>query len=128
MPNGFYGSKGEWVRLTAPLEAIDGVLEAFAKEHGLELSRNARNWPERSFRWDAPVERLIQIYLSDDERLTWSLWICAYASRPDGQYWKREALLEGVPIEEIAQDLPRLLRDAHARVTAWSAADLDLQR
>jgi hypothetical protein len=126
MPNGFHGSKGEWARLTAPLEVLDPALEAFAQEHGFELSRNARNWPERSVRWGTPVGRLIEIFLADEERLTWNLGICAYESKAEGQHWKRRAILKGVPIEEIAQNLPRLLRDAHALVTSWSSEDLDL--
>lgn len=124
MPNGFYGKRGEWKRLTKPLKALDRTLKQFASEQGLSLLRDTRNWPERSFRWGDPIERLIQIYLADDSRLTWTFWICVVEDRTDGRYWKRALLKEEVSIEEISEHLPELLREAYAQVTTWTAADL----
>jgi len=124
MPNGFHGKKSEWKRLTAPLKTIDKGLKRFASEHGLDLLRDTKNWPERSFRWGSPTERLIQIYLADESELTWTLWICASEDRADGRYWKREFLKKEVLIEELADNLPDLLNEAHSRVKAWTASDL----
>jgi len=124
MPNGFHGKRSEWKRMTAPLKGIDRSLKKFASEQGLDLLRDTKNWPERSFRWGSPIERLIQIYLVDESRLTWSFWFCATEDRPDGRYWKRQFLKEKVPIQEISDHLPELLREAYAQVTAWAAADL----
>jgi hypothetical protein len=124
MPNGFHGKRKEWKRMTEPLKRLDRVLKQFATEQGLELLRDTRNWPERSFRWGYPIERLIQIYLMDEQRLTWSFWFCAVEDRADGRYWKRKFLREEVTIEEISDHLPELLREAHAQVTGWTAQDL----
>ena len=94
MPNGFHGKRSEWKRMTAPLKGIDRILKLFASAQGLTLLRNTRNWPERSFRWGSPIERLIQVYLADESRLTWNLWLCACEDRADGRYWKRKFLRE----------------------------------
>jgi hypothetical protein len=125
MPNGFHGKKSEWKRMTAPLKEIDRRMKQFASEHGLELYRNTKNWPERSFRWDSPIERLIQVYLVDETQLTWSFWFCAIEDRPDGRYWKRGFLKEKVPIKEISDHLSELLHEAYSQVTAWGGRDLD---
>lgn len=124
MPNGFHGKKGEWERLTRLLQGIDPVLEQFASDRGLELCRNTRNWPNRSFRWGAPIERLIQIYLADEARPSWTLWYCAGEDRADGRYWKRWVVRAEVTIEELSIDLPELLREAYSQVTSWTAQDL----
>jgi len=47
--------------MEAPLRALDPVLEACADWHGMSLSRNSHNWPERSLAWGAPIHRLIQL-------------------------------------------------------------------
>lgn len=125
MANGFHGKRSEWKRMTKPLKTIDRTLKRFGSEMGLELLRNTRNWPERSFRWGSPIERLIQIYLVDHSQLTWSLWVCAVEDRADGRFWKRRFLREAVTMQEISDDLPELLREAHSQVTAWTAQDLD---
>jgi hypothetical protein len=110
--------------MTKPLKGIDRSLKQFGSEHGLELLRDTRNHPERSFRWGSPVERLIQIYIVDEAQLTWNLWICAVEDRADGRYFKREFLREGVPMQEIADHLPELLHEAYSQVTGWTAQDL----
>ena len=124
MPNGFHGKRSEWKRMTAPLKEIDRDLKLFASEQGLQLYRDTKNWPERSFRWGSPIERLIQVYLVDESRLTWTIWICAIEDRPDGRHWKRKFLKEEVSIQEIADSLPGLLSGAYSQVTAWTAQDL----
>jgi len=124
MPNGFYGKRSEWKRMTKPLKSIDRTLKQFASEQGLKLLRDTRNWPERSFRWGYPIERLIQIYLVDESGLTWNLWCSAVEDRADGRYWKRTFLRKDVTIEEISAQLPELLREAYSQVTGWTAQDL----
>jgi len=124
MPNGFHGKGSEWKRVTKPLKGIDRALKLFASEHGLELLRDTRNWPERSFRWGFPVECLIQIYLEDESQLTWTLWLCATEDRADGRHWKRKFLKKEVSIQEISEHLPELLREAYSEVTGWTSQDL----
>ena len=125
MPNGFHGSREAWDRIEAPLRPLDPALEAFAHKLGVSLVRNSRNWPERSLRWGAPVSRLIQLYLEDEDRLTWTLWVCASEDRSSARYWRRESLRTGVLIEEISSHLPVLLDQAHRLVTRWSSEDLE---
>lgn len=126
MPNGFHGSPESWDRIEGPLRALDPTLEAFAHEHGMSLGRNHHGWPERSLRWGRPVGRLIQIYLDDEERLTWNVWLCASEDRPSGRRWRREFLRKAVPIEEISGDLGTLLDEARRLVEGWSPRDLEL--
>jgi hypothetical protein len=125
MPNGFHGKRSEWKRVTKPLKGIDDALKLFASKQGLELLRDTRNWPERSFRWGSPVECLIQIYLEDESQLTWTLWVCATEDRADGRYWKRKFLKKEVSIQEISDHLPELLREAYSEVTSWDSRDLN---
>ena len=125
MPNGFHGTREAWDRMEAPLRALDPVLEAWATRHGMSLSRNSHAWPERSLAWGAPVERLIQIYLEDQDRLTWNVWICAFEDRPSGRHWKREFLRSDEPIARIDTDLERLLGEAARIVDGWSTDDLE---
>ena len=125
MPNGFHGSRETWDRIEAPLRPLDPALEAFAHKLGVPLTRNSRNWPERSLRWGEPVSRLIQLYLEDEDRLTWTLWVCASEDRTSARYWRRESLRKDVPIEEISSHLASLLDQAHQLVTRWSSKDLE---
>jgi len=125
MPNGFHGSDKEWERLEAPLKSLDSALAAYAASHGLVLSRNYHNWPERSLRWGAETKRQIQIYLNDDTHLTFNLWLCAFEDRGFRRYWKNRFLKEGVPIEEIAENLKQLLDAGRAEVDGWASDELE---
>ena len=126
MANGYHGSREGWDRITEPLLGLDPILAAFAEDRGLVLGKNTHNWPDRTFRWEDSLERLIQIYLADQSTLTWHLWICASEDRSDGwRYSKREHLAYGVTAQELELDLSRLLADAWKRVTAWKTADLE---
>ena len=125
MPNGFQGTDEAWARIEAPLLVLDPALEAFAHEHGLSLGRNYHNWPERSLKWGAPIERLIQVYLEDEKALTWNVWLCASEDRGAARYWKRAFLRQAVPIEEIERALPGLLEEALAQVNTWSREQLE---
>jgi hypothetical protein len=125
MPNGFRGTDEAWARLEAPLLVLDPVLETFAREHDLSLARNYHNWPERSLKWGAPIERLIQIYLEDDTALTWNVWLCASEDRGAARYWKRAFLRQAVLIDEIERALPGLLEEALAQVNTWSQEQLE---
>ena len=126
MPNGFYGSSEDWDRIEAPLRLLDPVLQDFASEHGMSLGSNHHNWPERSLQWGAPVSRLVQLYLEDENHVTWNLWLCASEDRHSGRYWRSEFLRKAVPIEEISGNLAALLEEARNTVESWSSQDLEL--
>jgi hypothetical protein len=124
MANGFVGSAAEWDRQEAPLREIDDMLDEFASSHGISVTRNDR-WPERSLRWENGVSRLIQIYLEDDQLLTWNLWLCAYQDRGSRRYWRREMLIKAQPMGELKQSLPALLLEGHRKLQSWAADDLE---
>ena len=125
MPNGFHGSREEWQRLVAPLDQIDAELSAYAARHGMAFQRNTRNWPDRSLTWTSDgVRRLIQVWLRDDQQLTWTFGIAASQDRERKRYWKAESLVESAPIDSIKERLADLLNEATARLSSWTAEDL----
>ncbi len=124
MANGFYGSNSEWERITVPLERLDPELERFARDKGLTLGKNTKNWPDREFRWEDTLRRLIQIYLADQEQLTWTMWICANEDPSSKRFLKKQTLLDAVPIEDLESQLSELLESAWATVSGWSASEL----
>ena len=82
MPNGFHGERSDWDKMEAPLLRIDNMLEAFSRANGMRVRRNYHNWPERSLMWNTmDIEKLIQLFLRDEKKLEFTLWICAYEDR-----------------------------------------------
>src|SRR5688572_24646106 len=124
MPNGFYGSTDDWERMEAPLRAIDDVVAAFAERHRATISRNSHSWPERSVRWGTGIERLIQIYLADETKLLFHVWLCASEDRPKGRFWKNRFLVKERSIQEIVASLNQLLEEGKKELDAWSSEDL----
>jgi len=125
MANGFSGSKEDWRKLESALLEIDPTLEAFADRHQLSLSKNHK-WPERSLSWTDPVRRLIQIYVEDEKRLTYDLWLCASEDRENKRYWKTEFLLKDVPANQLAHGLRQNLERGRELLQSWSSEDLRL--
>lgn len=125
MPNGFHGSKAEWERVEAPLRALDRDLEVFSKRHGIPLSRNGRNWPDRSLVWGSPVRRLIQIFLADEKDMTYNVWICASEDRDNKRYWRQQLLKSGVAVTEIAAELADLLERGRTLLESWDSDSLE---
>lgn len=126
MPDGFHGRDDEWGRFEAPLLALDDMLTSFAARRGLALSRNTRSWPARSLEWGGDVSRLIQLYLADEARVTFHLWVCASQDRGGKRYWRQEFLIKDQPADALLADLPRLLEIAFDTADAWTSADLEL--
>jgi len=114
----------DWERIEGPLRALDGELEAFAERHSIQLSRNFRQWPERSLRWTDELERHIQILLHDEENLLFSVWLAAWRDEGDVRHWKRLSLATAEPIEQLRERLGALLDEARTTVCAWTAGDL----
>lgn len=124
---GYFGTKDEWRRIEAPLIAIDPVFEKFAAKHHLSVTKNYKDHPERSVKWDrrSGVRYQIQLWLVDEKRLTFNLWICASEDRDSKRYWKQELLIEEKKISEFEGALPSLLEDAYGRLRNWSARELE---
>ena len=122
---GFWESDAEWQRVEAPLIEVDPTLSEFAREFGLIVSKNHKDWPERSIKWGASVRRLMQLYLADEKTLAFNLWLCASQDRNGKRYWKQENLVKGQLITEFQGRLPMLLRQGRAKLEEWSEGDLE---
>lgn len=116
---GWYGTPGEWRRLEQPLLDIDPVLEAFAREHCLAVTRNHKNHPERSIHWDNGIRCLMQLYLADEASLTFNFWLCASQDRGGERYWRQTTPRKGKRIEEFRDALPSLLRQGRTTLLQW---------
>ena len=125
MPNGFQGSELEWQRIEAPLLRVDSTLEMFASAHGLAISKNYHNHPERSLTWGTGLRRLIQLYLADSRLLTFNIWLCASQDRGSSRYWKQEFLFKEQSIDIFFSTLPSLLSEAYRKLDSWTAEDLE---
>ncbi|MBI1801210.1 MAG: hypothetical protein HY259_13055 [Chloroflexi bacterium] len=126
MPNGFQGPKEEWDRMEAPLLEIDQQLRLFAQANRMEYSSNYHSWPERSLEWHKNrVIRTIQIYLQDEKKLTFNIWLCAYQARM-GRRWKNTYLIKDASFDVIRDNLRQLLGDGVKILEAWDESTLEL--
>jgi hypothetical protein len=126
MPNGFHGASDEWKRLEEPLLKLDPKIDQFARQHGLSLTKNYHNWPERSLvLTDGGIRRLIQIYLESEKTLKLNIWLCVSEDRGSERFWKRQFLLKDAPVEEISIHVESLLQEALNTVLSWKTSDLD---
>ena len=123
---GHWATDDEWRRVEAPLLEVDAEIGQFAKEFGLRVTKNLKDWPERSIAWGSAIRRLIQLYLVDEKQLTFNLWLCASQDRGDERYWKHEKLISAKTVSEFKDSLPVLLREARMKLEAWSERDLEL--
>ena len=122
---GYWQTEADWQRVEAPLRRLDPVLDAFAGEHHLGITRNLKDWPERSVVWGESIRLLIQVYLTDPQQLTFNIWLCASRDRGDKRYWKHEMPVRGLPVEAFENDFASLLREAKAKLESWSEADFE---
>jgi hypothetical protein len=118
---GWHGTPEEWQRLETPLLAIDPVLDRFAATHGVVLSKNAKDSPERSLQWGGNPSFLIQIYLESGDGPTWNVWLCCSEDRGDSRYWRKDFAVCAKRIEQFENELPALLEDSFNRIDAWGA-------
>jgi hypothetical protein len=119
---GWYGTPEEWQRLEAPLLQVDSCIERFAREHSLNLSKNHKEWPERSLTWGENPRCLIQLYLAEEEDLTWNLWLCCSEDRGGERFWRKEFAVRGQKLEQFIMDLPKLLDESLKQLNDWRAA------
>jgi hypothetical protein len=117
---GWYGSEEEWKWLEAPLIELDPAIEAFAARTGLAVTKNLKDWPERSIRWGSDISCLIQIYLADKGALTWNLWLCCTRDVLGERFWRKGFLVKERPIGDFHGELPKLLSVGHERLIDWS--------
>ena len=117
---GWYGSAEEWARLEAPLVQIDPVFSAFAKEFGLSVRKNHKNWPDRAIEWGNDTRLLSQLWLTDEKALTFDLWISASQDTDGKRHWKHSTLVKGKAVSDFEDWLPTLLREGREQLVAWS--------
>ena len=124
---GWYGTAEEWSRIEAPLKALDSDLDRFASKYGLNVTKNHKDWPERSLAWETDVRCVIGIYLVDESLLTLNLWICASQDRNGSRFWKRETLRKEVQLPEMARDLLPALETGKCKLDHWSSHPEELE-
>lgn len=117
---GWYGSDEEWQRAEAPIKSLDPELERFANLHSLKISRNHKDWPDRSMVWDDRVRCSIQFYLDDVETLGVNLWNCASQDRGGDRYWKQEFLFKGKLFYDVAPQIVEFLDVARSKLDHWN--------
>src|SRR5690606_10639048 len=116
-----------WRRIEAPIKALDPELERFAATHGLSITQNHKDWPDRSMVWDIGVRCLIQLYLANAETLSVNIWICASQDRGRHRYWKQEFLCKEADVGDVTSRLPELLGTAKAKLDGWAAQPEELE-
>jgi hypothetical protein len=124
---GWYGTKEEWDRIEAPLKLLDYEINRFADRHGLNVTKNLKDWPERSLTWGHDVRCLMQIYLADQEKLTLHLWICASQDRANKRYWKREFLIHEATAFDVEKSLFETLESGKRQLDLWSTHPDELE-
>ncbi len=124
---GWYGTKEEWERIEGPLLDLDSILDDFASEVGLTISKNYKDWPERSFVWGGDVRCLIQLYLVDEKELTFNLWLCASQDRGRKRFWKQDTPIAGQRIEQFKGRLAEELREGYRKLVEWSSSAGELE-
>jgi len=117
---GWYGTKEEWDRIERPLLEVDPIIEAFAKEYGLPIGRNHKDWPERSLVWGDEVRCLIQLYLADEKSLTFNLWLCVSEDRGSKRYWKHETPIKQMQVPDFKDSLAAQLKEGRRKLLEWS--------
>ena len=124
---GWYGTEEEWARIEAPIKLLDHEINRFADKHGLNVTKNSKDWPERSLRWGNNVQCLIQIYLADQDKLTLHLWICASQDRGKKRYWKREFLIHEAQVSDVEKGIFGALELGKQRLDLWSTHPEELE-
>ncbi len=118
-------SAEDWERIETPLHALDPDLDAYARSNEMELSKNFKDWPERSLRWRSDeVDRHIQVVLGDEQNLLYHVWLVASQDREEGPYLKRASVANGLTIDVLENKLEPLLDQARDLLNSWPAEEL----
>ena len=124
MPNGFHGPKEEWEKITKPLRDMESVFTAFAKAHGLTITRNYHNWPSYHLKWsDGGVEKSIQ-FTGDEQGKRVSVGIVAWNDKQGMRFLKNHILRKKATVDSVKNELDLLLQKAHSIASSWSEKDL----
>ena len=122
---GNWHNRAEWRRVEGPLQQLDPILAQFSKRLGLHVTKNQKDWPERTIVWGQGIQLLIQVYLANPEQLTFNMWLCASQDRDGKRYWKHETLIEGKPVAEFEGSFGSLLDEGRLKLESWSEQQLE---
>jgi hypothetical protein len=111
--------------LEEPLLEIDCILVDYAKTNKMVFSNASPEVPSRSLTWDKKIRKKIQIFLEDDEKMTYNFWIVAIQDRGGKRYWKNALLKDNVDFIEIKNNLKQLLDEGRNILDSWSEDDLE---
>ena len=123
----WHRTEQEWAHIEKPIKLLDHEIARFADKHGINISKNKKDWPERSLRWGNDIQCLIQVYLADQDTLTLNLWICASQDRGKQRYWKREFLIHEAQVSDVENSLFGVLELGKQRLDLWSAHPEELE-
>lgn len=104
-----------------PLLALDEKIKFYAQQNNMKLTKNSKDWPERTLSWkNRGIRKLIQIYLEKEDTDRFLLWGCAYKDKlfSERYWWKMEPIAFVAPIDwnQIEKQV-NLMKDALNRVT-----------
>jgi len=126
--SGWHGTKEEWVQAEVPLLAIDADLQMFAQNYRFVITKNWKDWPERSLRKEENnVQCLIQVYLDDLETLELNVGVSAWQDRDDSRYWKNKILRKEVTVAEVSSELLDVLEEAKKLLDGWCSQPENLE-
>lgn len=101
---------------------LDPIIDRFARCYQFRVTKNLKDWPERSIVWKTDVRCLIQVFLADRSALTMNLWICASQDRDAGRFWKKEMLRQNIPVSALENELLDLLEAGKRQLEARRAS------
>ncbi len=122
MANGYYGEN--WEKIEDMIKVVDPILEKFALEKGVVLTKSDRSPGYRAYRWKSDIGRLIEIFLESEEHLTWRMGVIAYEDRKEGRFWKNKTFYMPGPISGIHENLEHLLEECWLTVSSWKSEQL----
>ena len=118
---GWHGTIEEWKRIEAPLLRVDPQIDEFIQNNGMAVTKNYKDWPERSIAWTENNTRLlIQLYLADIDKISWNIWLCCSQDRDESRFWRQEFLISKQRMSEFEGRLAELLEAAKTRLCDWS--------
>jgi hypothetical protein len=106
---------------------LDPIFEDFAGGNGFALSKNGKDWPERSLRADMPLASLIQVFRVDLNADAWKVWAVCSEDRFGEHFWKQALIADGVTGGLLSATLNSLLNEGLTRLVDWNARPEDLE-
>ena len=102
-----------WAQCDAPLRLVEPDFVSFAKEHGLVLRNGSIGWPSRTLEWSSDIDRVIQLYLDDKSKLTFTLVVGAKSDRGDKRFMRIRRGALGPILESLAKHIEPAQKTGH---------------